>query len=58
MYHLINTIHPKNEEKRSYIAGFTLLIGLVFCGYVMIGMLVLTHDAIIKIHNNQTLICK
>jgi hypothetical protein len=50
MYHTINTLHPKNEEKINSYLGFTVLIGLVIAGYVMIGLLVLVNDSMNKIN--------
>lgn len=44
MYHIINTFKPKKE--RDWIAGLTVLIGLVVAGYVMIALLVLANDSL------------
>lgn len=49
-YHTINTIHPPKKQ-RNRIAGLSLLIGLVICGYVMIALLVMNYDGIINIQN-------
>lgn len=43
MYYTINTIVPK---KRDWIAGLSVLIGLVIAGYVMIALLVLANDSL------------
>ena len=45
MYYSINTIHPI-KDKRNFIAGLSVLIGLVIAGYVMIALLVLTNDSL------------
>ena len=49
MYHIINTYIPKKD--RSWIAGLSVLIGLLIAGYVMIGLLVLNYNAIANIQN-------
>ena len=49
MYHIINTYIPKKD--RSWIAGLSVLIGLLITGYVMIALLVMSHDALINIQN-------
>lgn len=44
MYHIINTFKPKKE--RDWIAGLTVLFGLIIAGYVMIALLVLANDSL------------
>ena len=51
MYHLINTIHPKKEQRNTALALTFTLLGLVVSGYLMIYILVLNYNAIIAMQN-------
>jgi len=59
MYHIINTIVPK--KRYNAIAYFSVLIGLVIAGYVMIALIVMVDTKLQtindKMDNAEIMVC-
>jgi len=52
MYHTINTLHPKKEQRNTALALTFTLLGLVVAGYLMIGLITIIAHYQSVFYNN------